>query len=116
MLVVGAAIIGALALVPGLPVVPFILVATVLGTAAYAVWKMDSEPVIEDVIPVSMEPETPQDMLEMVVIDPMEIEAGYGIIPLIDEDRTDNLLRQRHLDPPSDYAGTRPGFAHRPDP
>jgi flagellar biosynthesis protein FlhA len=93
-LVVGAAIIGALALVPGLPVVPFILVAAVLGTAAYAVWKMDSEPVIEDVIPVSMEPETPQDMLEMVVIDPMEIEAGYGIIPLIDEDRTDNLLRR----------------------
>jgi flagellar biosynthesis protein FlhA len=93
-LVVGAVIIGALALVPGLPLLPFFLVAAVLGAAAYAVWKMDSEPVIEDVIPVSLEPETPQDMLEMVVIDPMEIEAGYGIIPLIDEDRSDNLLRR----------------------
>ena len=93
-LVVGGAIIGALALVPGLPVLPFFLVAAVLGAAAYFVWRMDSEPVIEDVVPVSLEPETPQDMLEMVVIDPMEIEAGYGIIPLIDEDRSDNLLRR----------------------
>jgi flagellar biosynthesis protein FlhA len=38
--------------------------------------------------------ETPQDMLNMVVVDPMELEVGYAIIPLIDESQSDNLLRR----------------------
>ncbi len=30
----------------------------------------------------------------MVVIDPLELEVGYGLIPLVDEERADNLLHQ----------------------
>ena len=30
----------------------------------------------------------------MVVVDPLELEVGYGLIPLVDEERADNLLRQ----------------------
>ena len=33
-------------------------------------------------------------MLNMVVIDPMELEIGYNLIPLIDNDASDNLLRR----------------------
>ncbi len=40
------------------------------------------------------EPETPEQMLEMVVVDPIELEIGYSLIPIIDEDNQDNLLRR----------------------
>jgi flagellar biosynthesis protein FlhA len=40
------------------------------------------------------EPETPEQMLEMVVVDPIELEIGYGLISMIDEDSQDNLLRR----------------------
>ena len=33
-------------------------------------------------------------MLEMVVVDPIELEIGYSLIPMIDEDNQDNLLRR----------------------
>ena len=33
-------------------------------------------------------------MLNMVVVDPMELEIGYNLIPLIDNDASDNLLRR----------------------
>ena len=33
-------------------------------------------------------------MLEMVVVDPIELEIGYSLIPIIDEDSQDNLLRR----------------------
>jgi len=38
--------------------------------------------------------ETPEDVMGMVVVDPLELEVGYGLIPLVDEERADNLLRQ----------------------
>jgi flagellar biosynthesis protein FlhA len=40
------------------------------------------------------EPETPEQMLEMVVVDPIELEIGYSLIPLIDSNDQDNLLRR----------------------
>jgi flagellar biosynthesis protein FlhA len=40
------------------------------------------------------EPESPEDMLEMVVVDPIELEIGYSLIPMIDDDSQDNLLRR----------------------
>jgi flagellar biosynthesis protein FlhA len=33
-------------------------------------------------------------MLEMVMVDPIELEIGYSLIPIIDEDNQDNLLRR----------------------
>jgi flagellar biosynthesis protein FlhA len=93
-LLVGAVIMGALALVPGLPKLPFILVGGAMGISAYSVRRAQANRVEAAQPPALAEPETPQDMLEMLVVDPMELEVGYGLIPLIDEDQADNLLRR----------------------
>ena len=97
-LAVGAGIIGLMVLVPGLPKLPFIIVSGGLGTAAYFVQRMKDKEMKAIAAPiaavVSEEPETPEDMLNMVVIDPMELEIGYNLIPLIDNDASDNLLRR----------------------
>lgn len=92
---IGTLIIAVIGLVPGLPKLPFILVAAGFGAAAYAVWNLQQKQVQEPAEEViTAEPETPQDMMEMVVADPLEIEIGYGLIPLIDDSQPDNLLRR----------------------
>ena len=97
-LTVGAGIIGLMVFVPGLPKLPFILVSGGLGTAAYFVQRAKEKERQQIAAPavtaVAEEPETPEDMLNMVVIDPMELEIGYNLIPLIDNDASDNLLKR----------------------
>ncbi|MRS02886.1 flagellar biosynthesis protein FlhA, partial [bacterium] len=97
-LTVGAIIMGALVLIPGLPKLPFIAVSGVLGTAAVYVGRLkkkeaESLPAAPE-ISKSSEAETPEDMLELIVIDAMELEIGYSLIPLIDDEMPDNLLKR----------------------
>lgn len=94
-LLIGTIIIAVLALVPGLPKFPFIAVGSILGGAAYVTWRGQQKPKPEPVAPPAIaEPETPQDMLQMLVVDPLELEVGYALIPLIDDSQSDNLLRR----------------------
>jgi len=96
-LTVGAVIMGALILVPGLPKLPFILVSGGLGIAAFYVGQLKrKEQALIDIPETtkSTEAETPEDMLELIVIDAMELEIGYSLIPLIDDEMPDNLLKR----------------------
>lgn len=95
---IGAIMIGLMAFIPGIPKIPFFSVAAVLGTGAYFVQKIqkkEREAIAAPAQPaVAAEPETPEDMLDLVVVDPMEMEIGYNLIPLIDDKANDNLLRR----------------------
>lgn len=84
----------AVALVPGMPKLPFISLALMLGGAAYAAWRTAQK--MEVQLPEAEEarPEAPEDMYNMLLVDPFELEIGYGLIPLVSEDRSDNLLRR----------------------
>jgi flagellar biosynthesis protein FlhA len=97
-LAVAAMIVGLMTFVPGLPKLPFIVIALGLAGAAYLVQKLKRTEAEAEAAPAqvagSTEPETPEDMLGMVVVDPMELEIGYSLIPMIDEDSADNLLRR----------------------
>lgn len=100
-LAVAAGIIVLMAFVPGLPKVPFFAVGGALGISAYYVSNFQKKEAQLKQLPASAagpvpsaEPETPEDMLNMVVVDPMELEIGYSLIPLIDNDQTDNLLKR----------------------
>jgi flagellar biosynthesis protein FlhA len=92
-LIAVAVIITAMALVPGLPKLPFLAIGGMIGGTAYYLWREEQQEALleEEPQPTYTEPETPQDMLEMIVVDPMEVEVGYGLIPLVDN-QNDNLL------------------------
>lgn len=93
----GAVIIAGMGLMPGLPTLPFFAVGAILGGAAFIIWREQKKGAAHPAAPAAAalaEPETPQDMLEMVVADPIELEIGYGLIPLIDDAQSDNLLRR----------------------
>ncbi len=66
-MLLGTLIIGGMGFIPGLPKIPFMLVAGVLGVAAIAIQRAQRQPeVIETAAPQALEPESPQDMLEMM--------------------------------------------------
>lgn len=97
-LTVGAILTGMMMFIPGLPKFPFGVITVGLGVAAYFVNRARIEEqaagVLVSAMPQPAEAETPEQMLQMVVVDPIELEIGYNLIPLIDDDSQDNLLRR----------------------
>jgi len=98
-LAIGAILVGVMMLVPGLPKLPFGLVAIGLGAAAFFVDRIRREEAAALAVPppaqaMPTEPEPPAQMLQMVVVDPIELEIGYSLIPMIEDNSHDNLLRR----------------------
>ncbi len=98
-LAVGAIVVAMMMMVPGLPPLPFASVSVGLGVAAFFVNREQNKAIVLQEAAATVttrptEPETPEQMLEMVVVDPIELEIGYSLIPVIDEDNQDNLLRR----------------------
>lgn len=96
-LFVASVIVGLMMFIPGLPKIPFALVSVCLGVASYysQMVKIKEEHDLKKVAPPKpSEPETPEQMMEMVMVDPIEIEIGYSLIPLLDDQAQENLLRR----------------------
>lgn len=85
-----------LGLVPGLPGIPFLLLATGCLGIAYALktalktneeteTSRQEEKEIEDV-------RKPENVLNLLQVDPMELEIGYSLIPLVDAGQGGDLL------------------------
>jgi flagellar biosynthesis protein FlhA len=91
---IGAVIMAAMVLIPGLPKLPFLLISAILGGISYIIWQSQKKALQEPQPSIMEAPETPEDMLEMLLVDPMELEVGYAIIPLIEENGSDNLLNR----------------------
>ena len=87
-----AAMLGVMAMVPGLPFAPFaVLAAAAAGVALFA---KPEEPEPE-VLPQTTEipaPTEEEQIREALVLDDLELEIGYGLIPMVDESRGGELL------------------------
>ena len=92
-----AAIIGGMGIIPGMPHVPFILLAAVLASAGYLLTKKAQvvtsiEPVAElQAAQPELEEATWQDILP---VDTLGLEVGYRLIPLVDKTQGGELLRR----------------------
>jgi flagellar biosynthesis protein FlhA len=81
------------ALIPGLPFVPFLILSAALAVMAFYLDRSKREAVAEEV----MEPPTPQVKPEenydqMLSVDLLELEVGYGLIPFVDSAQDGELL------------------------
>lgn len=82
-LVTVAGVLMSLGLVPGLPHVPFFLIAGVAGLLAYVLTKMPSE---EEAGEAATEEMSEEPKIESYLeLDPLSLEIGYGLIPLVDQ-------------------------------
>jgi flagellar biosynthesis protein FlhA len=98
-LAVASVMISLMSLVPGLPKLPFLAIGIGLGAAAFFVNRIKDEEkaVVTAETALAAAPpdaDTPEQMLQMVVVDPIEMEIGYGLIPMIDDSSQDNLLKR----------------------
>ncbi len=82
------------ALIPGLPFVPFLLLSVILGFTAYYLdrSKQAQEELIEE--ETTSEPPLPQeeDYEELLNVDLLQLEVGYGLIPFVDSSQDGELL------------------------
>jgi flagellar biosynthesis protein FlhA len=87
-----SAILFSIGLVPGIPMIPFLILATVTAGAGYAVGKGQKEQEkLDSAEAPAVEAET-EDSVQP--IDTLAIEIGYGLIPTVDTDLPGGLLEK----------------------
>jgi flagellar biosynthesis protein FlhA len=85
-----------LGLVPGMPTVPFFVISAVCLGLYYVsrqVFRGSKESTAEDKA-APEGPEEPLDQEDLFYVDPIELEIGYGLIPLVDKARGGDLLKR----------------------
>ncbi|MGB9660814.1 MAG: flagellar biosynthesis protein FlhA [Moorellaceae bacterium] len=90
-----AAVLFLLGLVPGLPHLPFFVLAVGVGYAAYVLdreQKAKEGERKEAAARARGERRQPENVLALFEVDPLEIEIGYGLVPLADESQGGDLL------------------------
>ncbi len=93
-----ATMLGLLALAPGLPKVPFIFLASLIGFAAYAAnqaKQREAEAAITGGVALEAEaeaPKGPENVMNLLAVDTMELEIGYRLIPLVDASQGGDLI------------------------
>ena len=85
-----------LAVMPGLPGVPFTALAAVCGLIA---WNLQRGQAVEQEVQqveqkakAKKEATTPENIVSLLQVDPMELEIGYSLIPLVDTGQGGDLL------------------------
>jgi len=93
---VAAGIIFLVGLVPGLPHLPFLALSVLTGGLAYALHRAREENLREEA-KAKEPPPRPKDadpMESLPSLDLLELEVGYGLIPLVDEEQDGELLER----------------------
>jgi len=97
-LAIAAGILGVVGLVPGMPNVAFLTLAAILGFCAWKLWQRDARaPAAAD--PAGDGAPTPAaassaepDWDELRPVDPLGLEVGYRLIPLVDKGQGGELM------------------------
>jgi flagellar biosynthesis protein FlhA len=83
------------ALVPGMPTIPFMILSISLGAATYIINKQKKIEKINDEPEEVVAPENKEEKVEEYLqVDPIEVEIGYGLISLVDENQGGNLFQK----------------------
>ena len=88
-----------LALIPGMPMFPFLLAAVSGGVATYLLIKEEQKTKDQELQRVEeeyteLEKKEPENVMSLISVEPMEVEIGYGLIPLADESTGGDLLQR----------------------
>lgn len=75
---------GALAIIPGMPIIPFALLSVGAGVLA---WRRSHAPPETEVVDIAPAPAEAEDepIAQTLAIDEIKIELGYGLLPLIND-------------------------------
>ncbi|MCX7908296.1 MAG: flagellar biosynthesis protein FlhA [Ignavibacteria bacterium] len=88
-----------MAFVPGFPTIPFLLLSLLTGALAYVRYRQMKkeeeerlrQELVEAEVPKKVEEAPVEDLLK---VDPVELELGYNLIPLVDETQGGDVFRR----------------------
>ncbi len=93
---IASAVLVGFSVVPGMPSLPFLILAVITAGIAYAIYKstltLPEEP-LETEGPIEIEP-TAERMETLPPLDILSLEVGYGLIPLVDLEQDGQLLNR----------------------
>lgn len=91
-----AGIIGAFGLIPGLPTLPFFMVASFLGAVAWAITRFGEEKKDREAKAKEEASRKPvkENIESMLPLDLIELEVGYGLINIVESDQSGDLLER----------------------
>lgn len=85
-------------LIPGLPGIPFISLSVITGVIGFSLFKKDKDSAKTDSVEKEeLEKEEirkPENIISLLQVDPMELEIGYSLIPLVDTGQGGDLLER----------------------
>lgn len=95
-LLIASAALAFLGIMPGLPTIPFFVLSAIMGFSGYSMYHTGKKE-ISKVEEEEIEKETdylkkPENVVSLLQVDPIELEFGYGIIPLADVNQGGDLL------------------------
>ncbi len=93
-IMVAAAMLVVFGIVPGMPTVPFVLLGGIVGALGYMTKESAKKKQLED-DRKKTEKETmtaPERTEDLLKVDSLEVEIGYGLIPLVDANQGGDLL------------------------
>lgn len=83
------------ALIPGMPTMSFLILSGALAVTAYLTGKYRKSLKAEENIEDEVKMEAPSEKVEEYLqVDPIEVEIGYGLISLVDENQGGNLFQK----------------------
>ena len=91
-LLITAAICATMLFVRGIPKIPFILIAVGALVLGRLLKNQAARPSTEETTVEA--PKLPETMTELLTVDPIEVELGYGLIPLADPSQGGDLLER----------------------
>ncbi|GAA0121385.1 MAG: flagellar biosynthesis protein FlhA [Clostridium argentinense] len=94
-----AAVLLVLAIIPGMPTGIFLLLSAASGYSAYLLHKDEKQKVInemeiEEREIIETEKREPENVMNLISVEPLEIEIGYGLIPLADDAAGGDLVQR----------------------
>ncbi|MGI6296165.1 MAG: flagellar biosynthesis protein FlhA [Armatimonadota bacterium] len=94
-LAITAAVFTIMMVVPGMPKLPLLLAAAICGTAAYMLSQSVKQSEEDEKRRSELQreaPKAPESMTDLIGVDPLTLEIGYGLIPLADPKQGGDLL------------------------
>ncbi|MCL2221152.1 MAG: flagellar biosynthesis protein FlhA [Oscillospiraceae bacterium] len=95
-LIMGGILLILVSLMPGLPTIPMWVIAIILMVLGYIVsGRIKKEEVVEEHIEEEVaaeEKRKPESVTALLQVDPIELEFGYGIVPMVDVSQGGDLL------------------------
>ena len=90
-----AGALGVMVFIPGFPKIALLILSVGLGTLAYVMFQKEKEKGEKSKLEeeqVAVKDKKPETVMPLVHVDPLEVEIGYNLIPLVDPEQGGALL------------------------